>query len=357
MSSTKMDLLHPRIREEAVRWFVAFCEESVDSDGRRDFNAWLRSSPEHVRAYLRISALWEDAGDLKKHARQGIDQIVQGALAEFNVVPFTDAGFAERPRTRAGGVWTRRALLRACFVTIACVSAIGLIWALFYHEPVYATAVGERRVLTLPDGSTVELNARSRVKIRYSETRRDVDLLAGQALFRVARSPTRPFMVHSDTTHVRAVGTAFDVYRRRRSTIVTVVTGRVIVSDSSSAAVGSARAGIIQPAEPAAVSVSAGERVVASAHVLERAQRADATGAIAWTEGKLVFNAVPLPDVLEEFNRYLPRPIVAQDPRVLEIHISGVFSVTESQYFIEFLQQRFGTRAYETESEIRLVRQ
>src|ERR1700744_1496378 len=79
-------LLNAQIREEAVEWFVTFCEEVIDLRARQEFNAWLRRSPEHVRAYLRISAFWEDAEDLKKNNRHGIDQIVARALAESNVV-------------------------------------------------------------------------------------------------------------------------------------------------------------------------------------------------------------------------------------------------------------------------------
>src|SRR5690606_26847429 len=89
---------------------------------------------------------------------------------------------------------------------------------------------GEQRTVTLADGSVIELNARSRIKVRYADRERAIDLLQGQALFRVAKDPTKPFIVASGGTYVRAVGTQFDVYKKSVGTVVTVVEGRVAVT-------------------------------------------------------------------------------------------------------------------------------
>ncbi len=80
----------------------------------------------------------------------------------------------------------------------------------------YATGIGEQRSIVLADGSTVDLNSRSKIRIRFSSERRGVELIEGQALFKVAKDHARPFVVDSDGTRVRAVGTQFDVYRKRR---------------------------------------------------------------------------------------------------------------------------------------------
>jgi len=104
------------------------------------------------------------------------------------------------------------------------------------------------------------------------------------------------------------------------------------------------------------VLVSAGEQIVATDLTLPTPQPANAAVATAWTQGKLVFDSAPLQEVLEEFNRYLPRPLVIEDAQLLNIHISGVFSVTESRQFVEFLHERFGTTSREVGGEIRIVR-
>src|SRR6185312_5000965 len=161
--------------------------------------------------------------------------------------------------------------------------------------------------------STVELNARSRIRVAYSSTGRDVDLLEGQALFKVAKSPSRPFVVHSGDSSVRAVGTQFDVNRSHGAMIVTVVEGRVAVTNGRQLDRHNRDASQTPTAEPAGdaeVFVEAGERVVARARILNTPEPVNASAATAWTEGKLVLEAVPLREVLEQFNRYLPMPLV-----------------------------------------------
>src|SRR5258705_86287 len=102
-------------------------------------------------------------------------------------------------------------------------------WVQFSGQPTYTTDVGEQRSLRLVDGSTVILNSRSRLHVAFTETARPLEVRQGQALFHVAKNSARPFIVRSDGTVVRAVGTQFDVNRNRSGTIVTVVEGRVAV--------------------------------------------------------------------------------------------------------------------------------
>src|SRR5262249_19085135 len=126
---------------------------------------------------------------------------------------------------------TRRAYklrFAAAAITFGVAVAV-LTWLTLYHDPSYGTERGEHRSVTLAGGSSVELNAVSKIRVRFSTHERAVDLLAGQALFRVAKDATRPFVVVTGDTHVRAVGTQFDVNRKGSRTIVTVLEGRVSV--------------------------------------------------------------------------------------------------------------------------------
>jgi ferric-dicitrate binding protein FerR (iron transport regulator) len=52
---------NPQILEEACSWLVDLNESESDLSTRRKFDAWLRRSPENIRAYLEVSAFWEDA--------------------------------------------------------------------------------------------------------------------------------------------------------------------------------------------------------------------------------------------------------------------------------------------------------
>ncbi len=258
--------LSTQILEEASDWFVDFSEGTVDAAAREQFDAWLRRSPEHVQAYLKITALWEEAPMLDSGRTLASNELVGRALAETNVVSLSHHGqfFAQSasrgqtgpdelrgqqesapPGSRAsthgdsshasplGGEQQRstgkgRAKLFAVAASLVGVVAVASTW-FYVQRDTYSTVIGEQRSIRLNDGSTVDLNSQSKIRVRFTEHRRNVVLLEGQALFRVAKDVSRPFVVATTDTHVRAVGTQFDVYRKDSGTIVTVVEGRVAV--------------------------------------------------------------------------------------------------------------------------------
>src|ERR1700751_4503180 len=76
-----------QVLEEASGWFVEFKEGEVDNRAREEFSRWLRTSPEHVRAYLQISALWEDAPHLVKPEAIDVETLIARAREGDHVVP------------------------------------------------------------------------------------------------------------------------------------------------------------------------------------------------------------------------------------------------------------------------------
>lgn len=337
-----------QIQDEATEWFVRFCEQEVDGPSCHEFDAWLRRSPEHIRAYLDISALWDAAGSMTRNRRIDIEAMVRRARAESNVVVLDQSG-----NSKAGAIHKPRArglrVAIAAAVLLFCLACGATLWWQQVRYPTYATRIGERRIITLSDGSTVELNARSRIKVRFTQTTRAVELVEGQALFRVARIPSRAFVVASGTTQVRAVGTQFDVYRKSTGTVVTVVEGKVAVSAPEPSGTATT-----QTPTSGAVLLSAGEQVIISAHALSVPTQTNPSLSTAWTQGNLVFDSTPLSEVIQEFARYNARPLFVDDPKLLGLHISGTFPTTDSTQLVNFLAQRFGLVVHDTDDGIHL---
>jgi transmembrane sensor len=333
-------------RDEAIEWFLRFCEDEASAADCSHFEAWLKLSPENVQAYLQISAFWEAAGSMNAVRRLDLGELARRALAESNIVAL------EMPApssSSARGVPVRPWLARtmaACLVLslLFCAAA----WWHFAGPAEYITQVGEERAITLPDQSVVQMNARSRIRVRFSKFERTLDLLEGQAFFQVARNPDRPFVVISGGTSVRAVGTQFDVDRRLSGTTVTVVEGRVAVAQVEEQ--GSDR-GAPQP-----LLLSAGDQVTASAHVTPIPTKANPAIATAWTQGKLIFDGTPLAEVVHEFNRYSSLALSIDDPQLLSLHVTGTFSTSDSRQIVRFLSARFGLVVHESADGIRLSR-
>ena len=350
---------YPQLREEATEWFVAFCEREVDTSGRESFDRWLRTSPQHVRAYLQISALWDGADMMATNTKTNIEELVKRALSEGNVLPLSadktpsKVLTARRANSKRPTAWTAWRAAAACLLFVIAIAAGIVEWQLT-GTPTYETGAAEERTVRLPDGSTVQLNARSRIKLYFTTEERAVDLVEGQALFRVAKNPKRPFVVRSEAARVTAVGTRFDVYRKSSGVVVTVLEGQVAIRMSSLPETRLARQVSVVTVPALPVLVSAGEQAVVTGNAPTHAYRANLSVATAWTEGKLIFDSVPLRDAVAEFNRIGLRRLVIEDHSCLDRHISGIFPAADPSLLVEFLRQRFGLTVTETDEEVRL---
>jgi transmembrane sensor len=369
--------LNTQIYEEACEWFVDCRAGDLDDAARHAFDCWLRKSPEHLSAYLELAAIWKEGPLLDPKGKFDRETLIAQATADRdNVVELSnsrngsdasryDVVAPEREQHRR----IRRRRFAAIAASIALVTGAALLFLRIFQPPTYATAIGEQRSLALADGSTVELNSRSKIVVRYSTHGRDVELLQGQALFRVAKDATRPFIVKTGTTLVRAVGTEFDVYQKRDGTVVTVVEGRVAILTGHPIALpdqGVPPTAMNEPplstlqfptvpsGQVGNIMVAAGEQLTVTRKVIQIAQHPNIANATAWTQRRLVFESASLEDVADEFNRYNDRQLIVADPRLETFHVSGVFSSTDPASLIRFLRARSELRIVETESQIRI---
>jgi transmembrane sensor len=248
MESPVRAKFNKQIYEEACEWFIECRSGDLDDAARAEFDRWLRKSPEHQSAYLEIAAMWNEGPTLDLANKWDLDTLIADAIEEpDNIIalertprPSSDTrtaptceGVNLSPAYEVKRRSSRKSERRSWRYLGIAVSILLVIAAaptyLLAPRGMYATSVGEQRSLALSDGSTVQLNSLSRIRVRYTAHERTVDLIEGQALFHVAKDLTRPFVVCSGQTRVRAIGTQFDVYRKADDTVVTVVEGRVAI--------------------------------------------------------------------------------------------------------------------------------
>jgi transmembrane sensor len=339
---------HPAIVAEASAWFIEFRAGDVNDVGRQHFIEWLRRSPEHIQAYLEVSGVWAELPTSDPEGKIDISSLVARARGEADIVALSPVGArpTEVPSPEVPRVlrhWPRRAVLAIAALALLASVTVRLL-SVGDFGGFYSTGIGEQRTIQLADGSTVEVNARSRVRVHLTDQQRDVTLLEGQALFRVAKDSKRPFVVRAGDAEVRAVGTEFDVYRKQTATVVTVVEGRVETYDQSG---GSGATAIV---------LSAGEQLTVLPHTVTKPTRTDTVAATAWVQKRLMFEETPLRDVAEEFNRYNRRPLTIDDRELQQVKISGVYSSTDPASLINFLRSQSSIRVIETENQVRVIR-
>lgn len=329
---------------EAGVWIARLHGEQRGQELEAGFRRWLAEQPGNRHAFEVATEVWEDARDLRRI---------------IPLVPVED-------RARGARLpWAAAALAAAIGIL-----AIGIVW--YVRSGVVATDVGEQRLVTLEDGTRVFLNTATRVVVHYDEALRRVELESGEALFNVARRSDWPFIVTAGDRQVRALGTSFVVRRDDQQLAVTLVEGKVTVSQ----AFGGGSPNVRAAAEPAAASVPAlassqtsskapavvsqsraytlipGERLTFPANDIVRLDRPSLEQAVAWRHGQVVLDDTPLADAVAEMNRYNTRRLVVERPEAAGLRVNGLFQAGDSSSFANAVAQTYGLQVTERSEEI-----
>ncbi|WP_029917124.1 FecR domain-containing protein [Caulobacter sp. UNC358MFTsu5.1] len=317
--------------EAAIAWLVRLQGETVTEGDWLAFDAWLTASPTHAQAY--DDALAFDQG-LDLDARFAEAAPAGAPLSTplaANVVPL-------RPARRVW-MWSAGAAIAAAFVAGAVlVPSKGLIGG---RETTYVTGVGERRAIALEDGSRIDMNAASRVTVRFERHARRIKMDDGQVFFDVAKDSSRPFLIAAGDTQVRVVGTQFDVRRRDGQVAVNVQRGLVEVRPNLASGATPFR---LKPGQ----GLSHHEGRAADAKL-----QAVAVEEIAgWRQGRLIYRDQPLSQIAGDMNRLFPRPVKLGDAEVANMRLSGVLIVDEQDAMVDRLSHLLPVKTTTTEDAI-----
>lgn len=303
-------------RKEAAEWFARLNQRKVSTEDVKGFSAWRRD-PANARAFERVQSMWDAAATLGQ--TQEIADLRAAAKERGRNGP-------SRSHPRLTG------LIKPLGAAGAVALALGLVgWVWQAQQPtVYATAVGEQRVIRLDDGSRITLDTASEVAVRYTGDRRGIVLRAGQAQFDVEADVSRPFVVSAGQTQVTAPGTRFDVRRFGEGARVVLAEGRVSVADSA-------------PPDRR-WSLTPGQQVVTTAPRPEVVP-IDLPAATSWTTGRLIFDNTPISVAVAEVNRYSKTPMELDDPSIASIRVSGAFDAGDVDGFVAALQDLYPLQA------------
>lgn len=311
------------VREAAASWAVRLSDPACTDADRAAFAAWRDASSAHEAAFEREAAVWGRFDRLR-------------ALRPAELEPDPDL-LAPAPMAAPMLRWA------AAVAGAAVLAGIG-VWTVS-AAPAYATAVGERRLVVLEDGTRVQLNTDSRIVVRYRRGERQVKLVKGEALFEVA-DDARPFVVSARDRRVEADEASFNVRLRPEAVQVIVAKGGVEVAEATP--LGGAEdetrlaagvigvygegGGVAQPVAPARIDQ-----------------------ALAWRNGQIALNGQTLETAVAEFNRYSDeRRLVVADPAIAGYRLGGYFRVDDMDGFVRALQTTFPVKATASEHTIYL---
>lgn len=300
---------------------------------------YLTAHPEQAEQHLTIMALWDELGELEEP------------------MPLT----APEPVRRWRIEWHRVA---AAILPLFAVIGV-LMFTLDYRGSAdrleLQTGPGERRIVTLADGSSVSLSPSSLVQVRLGGNDRELTLAAGEAMFDVAHDPARPFTVAAGNGEVRAIGTAFNIRLAGPEVVVTVMEGTISVTtgEDKQKARGAAEPRLVQLAKAGEQVTYGGKpaarEALAADSFITPARPVDVDRYTGWSKGLLRFDGEPLSVVIEEVNRYALEQVELQDPSLGRMPIYGVLHVGDTEGLVSIVQdsQRLSDAALQ--SKIRIV--
>ena len=306
------------IDEAAANW-AARADRGLSPAEGAELEAWLSGDVRRSGAYARMT--W--------------------ALMSTERADAAADGVRAPPRA------TRRGWLAGAGAVAASLAIAGVY--LSSTRPVsHATRKGETKVITLEDGSAITLNTNTRLQVRYSEDRRQIDLLEGEALFEVAQDHDRPFVVSVRNANVRAVGTSFTVSNISSAPVeVLVREGVVDVTRADQPQQGAAR---VTANSRAILARDTG--AVAVAHVDEIELGSD----LAWTDGRIIFRGETLAAAAAQFGRYSDIGIVVVDPELGAEKVAGVFNATDPVGFAKSVALSLDAKVEIRSDMVRLTR-
>ncbi len=238
----------------------------------------------------------------------------------------------ERAASPARGLhWTRPAFSAAGLAAAAAalIAAAALVLAPGETLPApeaasHVTTLAETRLITLEDGTTVQMNADTRLTVTYTHDQRHVTLVQGEAAFDVPSDPERPFLVSAPGFDVRVVGTRFNVNTTGAGARVDVHQGQVDVAGHGHQARLSAGAAALIRRGPSGWSLTE-----------------TAASEVDWRDGWVELDNASLLFLLENLNRYSDRPYRAA-PGARTLSVTGRFRVNDPARTLELVSQFFG---------------
>lgn len=323
-----MSQINQKIDATAADWAARLDRGPLSVADEEALESWLGEDTRHRGAFMRMRAI-------ALHTQRA------SALGpSFDPERFQPPAAANREhKLRSQMLWLGAAA--------AALIAVVTLPRLLTSGRDFETRIGEMRVISLEDGSAMSLNTDSRAQVTFSDDRRTIRLLNGEALFDVAKDPARPFVVEAGEASVRAIGTSFTVRHLKHAPIQVIVQEGLVEVQQLSAAPVRVAANMRAELLPASARVTSTAESI-SPDVVSRE--------LAWRDGRIAFESEMLSEAAVAFSRYSPTRIVIDDPEVAALEITGLFTANDPVSFARAAAASLGLKAQVAEDEVRLTR-
>jgi len=310
------------VSAEAAEWFIRLRDRDLSAAERRKYVRWLKQSPRHIAEFMRTCRMYGRVKRAKLRTLPPEEKV-------SNVVPLMQRESRPSAQDRHRALFESRGVRLAA---AACgLALVGLIVSFVFSSHTIETQPGEWRTVQLADGTAVSVGPSTLMNVEYRKGVRAIRLQRGEAMFKVAKDPSRPFIVDAGGAAARAIGTRFGVERRGARVRVVVAEGKVAVvrGDQAGALEHSADLSVATP-----LVANEGVEIRLDAPTLAlRVEKVNSANALAWANGQLVLQAETVGEAVEAFNRRNRVQLRVDDPEIASWHLCCVFDAADPEAF------------------------
>jgi transmembrane sensor len=321
-----------KINDEAREWFIAMQAEDIDTERNEQFLEWFLRDPSHQKAYKDYQNILIDIAELKG-SKEALELKQPSKKSALNAIQNLLTWIGNRIANPTG--WA----VAASFSLLAAVFFINQNTRI--DSQMYTTATSEAATIHLDDGSEIILGGKTTLKTWATKKERHAELISGEAFFKIAKNPQRPFWIDIDSTAVKVVGTAFDIHKGNEDVSVAVSEGIVKVFNVDVSLRG--KYSDIDKLQPATL-IENQKTIHSRLHGLGNVEQIAADDIAAWRNGKLFFKYEKLKNVITDINRYYNGQIT-YDENIADLQLTAAVSISQINDFPEILTQLLPIKA------------
>ncbi|PCI61826.1 MAG: hypothetical protein COB35_05145 [Gammaproteobacteria bacterium] len=322
------------IQEEASLW-ISKMDRGLSADEENRFIAWTELSYQHRDILFEFAALWDDLSVLNElSALFPLEKQKKQKYFNSKFSKYASAAGFVLAVLFSGNLYLEHKL------------STQTAQQQFTEIKKLNTVVGQQSSFSLSDGSIIQLNTNSLVKVNFSKGKRLLTLVRGEARFDVAKDQNRPFTVTVGTKSFTALGTIFNVQKNSEQDMELVVTeGRVLITKANQLLDSIAKQIYQLPAEKLpGVLVTSGEKAIIEKNIEEPVQKVSLDQVqkdLAWQQGMLIFEGDSLASALAEVSRYTSTNFEIADSELANIKIAGYFKAGDIEGLLQSLSSNF----------------
>ncbi len=304
-----------------------YSKKTIGSEDLTDLLIWVGSSQQNQQIFRETLQAFEAADySLKKPVNQqkswsAIQQHIEKSADQAPIV--------------------KKISYRKYFTIAAAIVVIAFLPVLYFntYQPKKAEVVayneiynprGQKRLVTMPDGSNIYLNGDSKIRyaLNFNTTSKRIVYLEGEAFFDVQHRTKQPFIVHTGKVSTTVLGTSFNInaYPSLKNITITVQTGKVGVLFKNKDKTSPVQ--FLLPNEQLTINKNNGQTTKKLVNAIDFD---------SWREYKIFFYDKPLSEIAEVIAREYDLDIEIKTKALKEVKLTAKFDKCSAKQIMDVI--------------------